>query len=151
MTERTASEVQGYEFDWLALDAEGNVALFSTAGGGYTPAAFLRDTDAHDAAIDAILGTQSVTDVRFAPELAPDLENTWREVAARGLFAFDSDFNGGPYRLVAAPDVPVTVEELPPLVGRVLTHGPVFKRVRFPETSVVTTLQLRQDLDDIDE
>lgn len=100
---KSAEEILGLEFDWLASDADGFVALFSTAGGGYAPDEFLRDTDAYDAAIDVVLGSPASTVARFAPELPPGLKNTWRMVAERGLFAFDSDPHGGPYRMVAAP------------------------------------------------
>lgn len=53
MRAKSAAEILGLEFDWLASDADGHVALFSTAGGGYTPEAFLQDTDAHDRAAPA--------------------------------------------------------------------------------------------------
>src|SRR5262245_52257163 len=49
---KSADEILGLEFDWLASDADGHVALFSTAGGGFAPDEFLSDTDAHDRAID---------------------------------------------------------------------------------------------------
>jgi hypothetical protein len=71
------------------------------------------DTDAHQAAIDAILASPSSTTSLFAPNLAPGLINTWRMVAERGLFAFDSDPHGSPYRLVAAPVTPARIADLP--------------------------------------
>lgn len=110
---KSASEVQGCEFDWLALDQDGHVAFFSTAGGGYAPASFLADTDAHDQAIAAILASPVVCAARFAPDLPPQLDNTWRSMAERGVYAFDAEPNGGPYRLVAAPQVAIHVTELP--------------------------------------
>src|SRR4051794_13176045 len=103
MGAKSAEEILGFEFDWLASDAEGHVALFSTAGGGYAPPTFLRDVQAYDDAIDAILAAPASTSTRLAPELPPHCTNTWRLVAERGLFAFDSDVHGGSYRLVAAP------------------------------------------------
>jgi hypothetical protein len=33
MTSKAPEEILGLEFDWLASDADGHVALFSTAGG----------------------------------------------------------------------------------------------------------------------
>lgn len=113
MIPKAPRDIVGLEFDWLASDADGHVALFSTAGGGWAPKEFLDDTDAHDRAIDAITRMAPRTQVRFAPQLPDGLVNTWQQVAERGLFAFDSDPNGGPYRLVAAPAVPISVAELP--------------------------------------
>lgn len=140
---KSADEILGLEFDWLASDADGYVALFSTAGGGYAPDEFLRDTDAHDAAIDAILASPASTVARFAPELPPGLKNTWRMVAERGLFAFDSDPHGGPYRVVAAPADPIRIVDLPrgviDIVGRLK-----LRQVRFVGQPVIT-MELLQE------
>lgn len=110
---KTSHEIQGFEYDWLATDEDAHVALFSTAGGGAAPSSFLRDTESHDAAIDLILQLPVSTTVRFAPDLKPEVQNTWRLVAENGLFAYDSDPNGGPSRLVAAPSSPTLLETLP--------------------------------------
>jgi hypothetical protein len=96
----SADDLLGTEYDWLTQDADGHVGLFSTAGGGYVPEKAWRHINAHDAAIAAILALPPSTTARFAPEVGAGLENTWRLVAERGLFAFDSD-HGGPYNLVA--------------------------------------------------
>jgi len=117
---KSREEVLDREYDWLACDSNGNVALFSTAGAGYAPAEFLRDTEAHDNAINALLDLPATTDVRFAPALAFGLINTWKLVAERGLYAYDCDPNGGPYRLVAAPRVATTVDALPASVADVV-------------------------------
>lgn len=84
MGAKSAEEIHGLEFDWLATDGDGNVALFSTAGGGFAPEAFLRDTDAHDAAIDTVLAWDARTQARFAPQVSPGLRNTWLLIAERG-------------------------------------------------------------------
>ncbi|TMQ13418.1 MAG: hypothetical protein E6J91_18345, partial [Deltaproteobacteria bacterium] len=78
MSAKSPEEIWGTEYDWIGVDADGHVALFSTAGGGYAPREFLRDTDAHDEAISAILSLPASTTARLAPELAPQLENTWK-------------------------------------------------------------------------
>lgn len=114
---KSAEEIAGFEFDWLACDRDGHVALFSTAGGGYAPKEFRSDTDAHDAAIAAILAGPERCVSMLAPALAPGFVNTWRSVAERGLYAFDSDPNGGPYRLVASPEVPILVRDLLPKIA----------------------------------
>ena len=141
--EKSADEIVGLEFDWLASDADGYLALFSTAGGGYAPEEFLRDTNAHDAAIDVILASPASTTARFAPVLPPGLKNTWHMVAERGLFAFDSDPHGGPYRLVAAPTAPIRAANLPPLAAEVVGLLRL-RHLRFTQLSVVPTELLRQ-------
>ncbi len=139
---KTADEIRGTEYDWIAADADGHVALFTTAGGGYAPEEFLQDTDAHDDAIAAILASPAVTTARFSPELGTDFVNTWRLVAERGLFAYDADIYGGPYRLDAAPEVPIRIHQLPAIAARLLGRL-TFQGIRFAETPVVSeeTLQ----------
>ena len=141
---KSANEIVGLEFDWLASDARGHVALFSTAGSGFAPDEFLRDTDAHDAALEAILTSPATTRARFAPELPPGLTNTWRLVAERGLFAFDSDPNGGPYRLVAAPVSPVLAADLPRSVVEVVSRLQL-RGVHFEIDSQIPTELLAND------
>jgi len=139
---KAAGDILGYEYDWLATDINGLVALFSTAGGGYAPEQFLRDTDAHDAAIDAILAIPATTQARFAPKLSPNLKNTWQQLAERGLFAFDSDPHGGPYRQVAAPVMPVHVDDLP-LGAREVVRALTLHQARFDIQSIVSVELLR--------
>lgn len=103
MSAKTPDDILGLEFDWLAIDKDGHLGLFSTAGGGRAPHAFLRDTDAHDAGLDALMATPSTTTARFFREIAAGLDNPWKQAAERGVFAFDSSPNGSPYELVAAP------------------------------------------------
>ncbi|WP_437604622.1 hypothetical protein WMF20_25665 [Sorangium sp. So ce834] len=141
--EKSADEILGLEFDWLASDADGYVALFSTAGGGYAPDELLRDTDAHDAAIDAVLASPASTVARFAQELPPGLKNTWRMVAERGLFAFDSDPHGGPYRMVAAPADPIRIFDLPTSVIGIVQRLNL-RQVRFARQSVIPAELLQQ-------
>jgi hypothetical protein len=62
----------------------------------------------HDEAIEAILARPAVTTARFAPDFPPDVVNIWRLAAERGLFAYDGELNGGPYRLNAAPEARFT-------------------------------------------
>lgn len=125
-TSKMTADIQGIEYDWLGCDSNGHIALFSTAGAGYAPPEFLRDTDAHDIAIQEILALPSTTEVRFFPVVGSGLVNTWRLVAERGLYAYDCDPSGGPYRLVAAPVVAAKADALPRAVLEVAT------RVRCP-------------------
>ncbi|MCW3844992.1 hypothetical protein ONA70_33480 [Micromonospora yasonensis] len=143
MSAKLADEIMGAEYDWLGCDGDGNVALFSTAGGGYAPDEFLRDPDAHAGAIEAILALQATTTARFAPELATQYINIWRLVAERGLFAFDADINGGPYGLVAAPEVATPADKLPPAAIPVL-RSLTFQQLRFADLATVSEQVLRE-------
>ena len=140
---KSSEDVKGLEFDWLACDADRHVALFSTAGTGYVPTEFLGDTDAHDAAIESILLLPPSTAARFAPALGAGYINTWRLVAERGLFAYDCDPSGGPYRLVAAPVVPIRQDALPGAVAEVVAR--IALGLRFEFQPVVAEDSLRGD------
>lgn len=135
-TSKTAAEILGTEYDWLGCDSNGHFALFSTAGAGYAPAEFLRDTEAHDMAIQEVLTLPPTTAARFFPAVAPGLVNTWRLVAERGLYAYDGDPSGGPYHLVAAPVVAAKADALPPEVVSVATR--VRCLAQFERQAVVT-------------
>lgn len=113
MAAKVLKNIRGFEYDWLALDADDRVIFFSTAGGGYAPDAFREDTEAHKAAIAELLATRMSTSADFAPILNAACVNTWQAVAERGLYAFDSDPNGDPYKLVAAPVKPARLGDLP--------------------------------------
>lgn len=120
MTAKKLKDIEGYEYDWLAHDRVGFVAMFSTAGGGVAPDVFLNDTGAHDRAIDAILELPPTTEAELATELRSGLPNRWKAMALRGFFSFDADPNGGPYRLESAPAVPLLLSQLPQSVASVV-------------------------------
>ncbi len=138
---KTAEEISGLEYDWLGMDSDGHVALFSTAGGGYPPNGFLQDTEVHYAAISVLLSLPETTKAVFSPELPPHCVNAWRLAAQRGLFAFDSDLDGGPYRRVAAPELPSACEQLPAIV-QAAVKSVQLQGLRFSELSEISGSRL---------
>jgi hypothetical protein len=136
MTVKTPTDILGTEYDWLATDEDGHVAMFSTAGGGFAPATFLRDTDAHDAAIRALIAVPPSSELALSTGLTPRVDDMWDELAKRGVYAYDSSYSGGPYELIAAPATPVNVDELPKEIAAIA------KRIRIPgiRFGSVTTL-----------
>ncbi len=104
----------GLEHDWIATDGLGQVALFCTAGGGNAPAALVDELPSYRDAIAALetLGPSTTS-------IDGPLIEEWRELAERGLFVYDSDAAGGPYRRVALPVIALTVEKLPEKVASV--------------------------------
>jgi hypothetical protein len=126
MARKSPDDVLGFEFDWLATDGTGAVGLFSTAGGGYAPDAFLEDTEAHARAIGAILALPVMGRADCTRQLRPGFDDTWLRIAERGVYAFDSDPNGGVYWRIAAPHRPLQLAQLPVEVAEVAA------RIRFP-------------------
>lgn len=135
----TREAAKGLEYDWLAIDADGFVALFSTAGAGFAPDELLRDPEAFDAAIAAVLDTPARSTVECGRDLPSGRVNTWRLVAERGLFAFDSDPSGGPYRLIAKPHAPVRATELPRSVASVA------ERITMPTVSFNSLTEVSEE------
>ena len=88
---RKKEEIQGGEFDWFAIDTDGNYALFATAGEGFVPDPPLSLADSFDAISDSV-DTPNWGSV-----------NVWDDYAALGLYVFDWKLHGGPYVRVRCP------------------------------------------------
>jgi hypothetical protein len=141
---KCAEDLLGWDFEWLASDAEGHVGLFTTAGGGYMPERAWHHIEALDAALEAIYRLPISTTARFAPEVRSGFLNTWREAAERGLFAFDSDVDGAPYSLVASPMTPVHMSEFPAIAVGVLSHLH-YRHLNFATSTTISGDSLRHD------
>ncbi|MBN8470715.1 hypothetical protein JYJ95_29775 [Corallococcus exiguus] len=137
MGAKTARDISGYEFDWLACDGAGHVGFFSTAGGGYAPEAFLRDTDAHSDAIEALLALPGPMKREPETQTFSPFHHTWQLMAERGVFAYDADPNGGPYQLKSAPANPIRVEDLPDSIATVARQN-TLKGLDFSGLKVIT-------------
>jgi hypothetical protein len=139
----TQIEIEGYEHDWLAVDAAGHVGFFATAGGGFAPQAFLDDLVAFESALAAILALPATTEAVCYRELPPHCIDTWKLAAERGFFAFDSSPNGGPYDLQAAPQLPVRIASLPTKIQKVVSRI-TLAGIDLHRTTTVTEAMLRE-------
>jgi hypothetical protein len=134
---------EGGEFDWFAVDADGHVGHFSTAGYGPVPLPVLERLDA--ARLDELwsLGERllDLPEVGQATGHLPGRIDDWLQLARRGLFGFDWKHWSGPYLRAATPSVAVSVADLPAdrqqLVRLVEWAG-----VRFPEVESVRPEEL---------
>jgi hypothetical protein len=127
-----SADIEGCEHDWLAVDMAGHVGFFSSAGSGVAPRAYLDDLAAFEGAIEVLGAMPKITTATCNRDLPPGHVDTWRAMAERGLFAFDSDPLGGPYRIIATPHAPVLVTDLPADIGRLLSRV-ILLGVRFAE------------------
>ncbi|MCP3167054.1 hypothetical protein [Myxococcus qinghaiensis] len=142
MAQETQDSIQGFEYDWLACDQEGFVGFFSTAGGGYAPDEFLQDVHAHDQAISVIRSMAPCTEPVPEPGQLSEPGDPWQQMAARGLYAFDSSFHGGLYQLTAAPTDPVRLSDLPEAAARVAGQL-VYRGLRFSALKSISEDLLR--------
>lgn len=122
MTRKTFADIDGWEHDWLAIDEGGAVALFSTAGFGFVPGQYLDDTDAYQEAIAFLIGQEPCTIAIRFPPIPEGIENTWRMMAERGLYAYDFDDDVDSYVKVAVPATPIGVDALPAAIAKLASR-----------------------------
>jgi hypothetical protein len=134
-------EIIGFEFDWFGCcDADGFVGHFSTAGSGVAPPAVLLHPVEFNRIYEEILALPASSDAAVARDVQGKIVD-WLEFARRGLYSFDSDYSGGPYRLIARPTVARRVGEFPASVADVI-RTVVLDRVRIHLASVLQPADL---------
>ncbi|MEU4390714.1 hypothetical protein [Kribbella sp. NPDC023855] len=109
----TRSDLWGREWDFLAVDSAGHVAVLSSAGYGPIPEPVLAAREVVERADDAIAALPTIT--RAVPE-SPRREGNlsdWYSLSERGLFAYDWRIWHGPYERIASPAEPLVVDSLP--------------------------------------
>ena len=79
------NEIHGREFDWFGRDANGSLAMFSTAGEGSVPKYVVATLDQHNRVF------QDLVNHNWG---SPDV---WEIYGELGLFVFDWKLPGGPY------------------------------------------------------
>jgi hypothetical protein len=105
---RHIHEFSNLEFDWLACDADGFVAMFSSAGFGAVPEESVAAAEALDAALDRIKALPVIGEATsMSGRTTPD---DWIATARRGLFAFDwADVR---YQIEALPSTTLRIDEI---------------------------------------
>jgi hypothetical protein len=126
---RQVHEFSGLEFDWLACDQDGFVAMFSSAGFGPVPedAVHLASVRGALEGIMALPVTGQATSI--GGTTTPD---DWIAAAQRGLFAFDWTHARDRYQLEALPSRAVNLGDIKDDVIRSAAEC-VRIAVRFPE------------------
>ncbi|ROM80242.1 hypothetical protein BK654_04940 [Pseudomonas brassicacearum] len=132
----TNLDLQDFDVGWIATDAIGQIALFTTAGPGPIPDSALPSVESSE---ELVLSLPERSDV----DLVMPSANAFVAFAKRGLFAYDwSDvhrtarqaLNG--YELQCRPLNPLTLFDLPaPL--RVLAEGTRLSGITFGMSIVI--------------
>ena len=104
------------EYDWWAVDRDGHVAVFSTAGFGPTPVDVLSSpwADAWSEFEEAIISRVPAVGVGVPLGRGPGTCQEWTLEAARGLYVFD--WPGGSthrYEKIVQPSVAIQSAALP--------------------------------------
>ncbi|WUJ68530.1 hypothetical protein OG809_25890 [Kribbella soli] len=135
----TRSELWGREWDFLAVDQCGQVAVLSTAGYGPIPPAVLAARETVERAIDDLMRQPVITSaVPTDPDRSGNYSD-WYAVSARGFYAFDWHVWHGPYEPIATPADPLHVEHLPDVLRSACGL------LRIPQSfAEITSLQLAE-------
>ena len=125
MIRRHIHELSGLEFDWLACDADGFVAMLSSAGFGAVPEEAVATADALETALDRIkLLPVTGEATSISGMTSPD---DWIAAARRGVFAFDWEHARDRYRIEGLPSRAIRVDEIADVALR-----DAVSRVRIP-------------------
>jgi hypothetical protein len=129
---------EGWDLEWLSVDAAWQVAVFTSAGVGPIPTSVLR----YPETLDAIPELVRALPIRSESKLLADVNrpDDYIEFARRGLYAYDwSDVHRsrgektGLYQLQAYPETPITVRELT-LQLQSLLGVTLFSSLRFDQS-----------------
>ncbi|GAB3455353.1 hypothetical protein [Actinophytocola sediminis] len=126
----------GIEFDWLAVDSQQQVALFTSAGYGAVPETVLRNVSLVDRAVDAIAQLPAVGKATEVCLPGDGDYSSWLTTAQRGFFTYDWTLWHGPYQRLAIPTVPIILEQLPTPIrqaAELVNFTP-----RFPNEAAIT-------------
>ena len=129
------------DFEWYACDRSGNIAFLTSAGFAAVPLAVFRSRILYFTAREFLshLSVGGGHELREPGQRMPVVED-WVQMARRGLFAYDWDHGTGqyepdlPYRLVASPQRPLTVSDVPSSVRQWL-ETVRFEVVDFPQAA----------------
>ena len=117
----TRDELFFTEFDFLAIDVDDHIGMFSSAGFGPLPVAVLADPERELDALDTTELLPRITDTvgSFFGRPAPNGDySSWLSWVQRGLFAYDWKGAYGPYTSVGVPAEPVRHAALTPIASR---------------------------------
>jgi hypothetical protein len=134
----------GLEFDWFAVDSDGFLALFASAGWGPVPDAVFgcyENQRLIEARMYSLCGGAAHAPIQF----------NFEDLIPKGVFAYDWHQTYGPYRRVDLPLAPRTASDLGlsqslkaaliPLSNLKFSNSPELKRKDIPSFTEVENRQ----------
>ena len=100
------------EWDFLAVDPAGHVAVLSCGGYGPIPQSALAARESVEQAIAMISTLPTTTEAVSVVEGDGDYSD-WFAMSARGFYAYDWQAWNGPYERISAPASPLSISSLP--------------------------------------
>lgn len=133
----------GTDFEWFACDADGCIAVFTTAGNGPIPTGVLRESSLADALQKSVRNLPNRGGATMLVRLPrPD---SFLRFATQGLFAYDWSVGwlSGRYEMQARPQQPLRLADVPEEFQPLLRELTLSK-VRFADAA---TLDVRKHFD----
>jgi hypothetical protein len=100
----------GFEFDWIATDKNGDLAIISTAGFGPIPEVSLIWHDLLSEFPERIFKLPVIGSCRIIGEPGYCLD--WKNYAERGFYAYDWNDMKECYDLMGLPGMPIRIEDI---------------------------------------
>jgi hypothetical protein len=133
-------DVFGLEFDWFAVDCDGHIGHFSSAGYGPIPQAVLDQADAQEQLLAYFQEQPKQTDAELMIAPAGTLDD-WLAIARQGVFSYDYGVSYGPYQLVARPVHATLISALPAHIQQMIRHVS-FEQICFTAAATIHPEQL---------
>jgi hypothetical protein len=131
-------DIVGLEFDWLAVDRTGSIALLCSGGWNSVPAEALLVASPGEPLISRSPVLAALPEVCGFRTEGPGLGwcREWPALGRRGFYVYDSDQATGSYRCIIVPLAPVLASSLPS--GLLRPFAPVvLGRTRFADVSAL--------------
>lgn len=106
----------GINFEWLAVDPTGCVALFDSAGYGAVPPIVFQHVEHVDDAVDMVDGLPMLNKAIKKVRSEGGDHTYWSNIIIRGLYVYDWELWHGPYQRLTSPVKLVSVDDLPPSI-----------------------------------
>lgn len=138
----------GVEFEWLAVDASGQLAVFTGAYGPVPANLVVRELEV-DSAMRNLMDLQVRGPARDVVTL-PGSMSSWLAWSARGFHTYAWHQRSGPYVRVCTPSMPLVLGDLPlrlqPLACMVAFATPflAMPQMVLPYTSTEPVVDLRE-------
>ena len=122
--------VTGVEFDWVACDRDGHVALLASAGSGVVSPSVAVDGDDAEDLIGRLAALPETGRAHSKAGLAHDADGQWESLGKRGIFVYDFALGARSYQQIVTPASPTRLDGLPVAlrteVGKVRLAGAEF-------------------------
>ena len=133
--EMTLDDVLGTEFDRFAVDQNGCIGHFATAGYGSLPKNVLENLSAYQEAEAYLLTLPFITNAVLPDKIEGD-KTDWINMAKRGLFSYDWQHWNGQYKLIAYPAEPISLSVLSACLQDMLKEVR-FDTLRFDQSNTI--------------